>query len=198
MISSCSCFLSVPALNCWACSANKIEKSRSTCCDITHLWRSIHSCTSVNTHLQHQPSATPTALCRGSACHQWLCCCNSKPACGRKTQDLGTIWPVKHSLYAGLAKCLSNVSAPAKLLCCYPASRQNGRQSLAFAQSSTAANMYGASTSQAAKHLLWDKAVWRHSLRVVTGKHILMQLIAQHKLACKALLFVTCPVMRVR
>jgi len=39
LISSCSCFLSVPALNSWACSANKIEKSGSTCCDITHLWR---------------------------------------------------------------------------------------------------------------------------------------------------------------
>lgn len=159
----------------------------------------IHSCTSVNTHLQHQPSATPTALRHGSACHQWLCRCKSKPACGRNTQDLGTIWPVKqYSLYPGLAKCLANMSAPANLLCCCPASRQEGRQSLAFAHSSTAANMYGVGTSQAVKHLLWDKAVWRHSLRVLIGKCILMQLIAQHRLACKALLLVTCPVMHVR
>ncbi len=184
----CSCILSVPALNSSVCSANQIEKSGSICCDLTHLWRSIHSCTSDNTRLQHQPSA----------CYQWLCRCNSKPACGQKTQDLGIIWPVKqYSLYPGLAKCLAKVSAPANLLCCCPASRQEGRQSLAFSHASTAINIYGISTSPAAKHLLWDRAVRPHSLRVLTGKHILMQLIAQHRLACKALLFVKRPVMHV-
>jgi len=45
--------LPVPALKRSVCSASQVEKSGSTCCHITHQPRSTHSCTFVNSHLQH-------------------------------------------------------------------------------------------------------------------------------------------------